>query len=77
MKHFEYKKVCEEAFSGEELVVENRGLHEKGKVYTCDAESFNVLVKGEWRLWSRQICETVPGTEKKGSSFAKEESSPF
>lgn len=65
MTRQEYEKICHAAFGGETYVVENRVLHEKGEVFNCKADTFNVRVGDEWRQWGRQVCE-VSGPEREG-----------
>ena len=59
MTRREYEKLCQASFWGEEHLVENRSLHEKGKVFNCNADTFNVQVGDQWRQWGRQVCDEV------------------
>jgi len=66
MKRQEYEDICHAAFWGEKPQVENPALHEKGEVFNCKNDTFNVKVGDEWRQWGRQICvEPEAGDTKK------------
>jgi hypothetical protein len=66
MTRQEYEMICHAAFWGEEeRMIENRTLHESGRVFNCKADTFNVKVGDEWRQWGRQVCdESGPAIQK-------------
>jgi hypothetical protein len=63
MTRQEYDGICRAAYGGEDIIVENKGLHERGQVFNCKLDTFHVRVGNEIRQWGRKVCER-DGEEK-------------